>query len=231
MSQPAPVYKGRLMRKPKPDPAAKPAEPVKSAEDEAKENARRIISEARERAEAEGQKIIRNAQMDAEEKAEAILSEATTAAARRVIEMTKEAQQDLQVSQSTIADLVLASMRRILEGFEDAELIRRVVARGLSELRESRRITVKVHADDYSQVRYALWKSDLGFSGVIDNVEIDNQLSQGQLILDTGRSQIDVGLESQLKVLREHLAPEYVEAEQALAGQAEQPHVDEEIDA
>jgi type III secretion protein L len=213
MSQPAPVYKGRLMRKPKPDPAATPAEPIKSAEEEAKENARRILSEARERAESEGQKIIRNAHLDAEEKAEAILADATAAAARRVIEMTQEAQKDLQVSQSTIADLVLASMRRILEGFEDAELVRRVVARGLSELRESRRITVKVHADDYSDVRYALWKSDLGFSGIIDNVEIDNRLAKGQLVLDTGRSQIDVGLESQLKVLREHLAPEYLQAE------------------
>lgn len=231
MSQPAPVYKGRLMRKPKPDPAAKPAAPVKSAEDEAKENARRIMQEARERAETEAREIIRNAEAEAEAKAEAILADATTAAARRVYEMTQEAQKDLQVSQSTIADLVLASMRRILEGFDNAELVRRVVARGLSELRESRRITVKVHADDYSDVRYALWKSDLGFSGVIDNVEIDNRLEQGQLVLDTGRSQIDVGLASQLKVLREHLAPEYLEAEQSLAAEAEQPCLDENVDA
>jgi type III secretion protein L len=231
MSQPAPVYKGRLMRKPKPDPVAKAAEPVKSAEDEAKENARKILSEARERAETEAQKIIRNAHLDAEEKAEAILADASSAAARRVIDMTQEAQKDLQVSQSTIAELVLASMRRILEGFDDAELVRRVVARGLSELRESRRITVKVPADDYSQVRYALWKSDLGFSGVIDNVEIDNRLEKGQLVLDTGRSQIDVGLESQLKVLREHLAPEYLEAEQSLAADTQQLQPDEEVEA
>lgn len=231
MSQPAPVYKGRLMRKPKPDPATKSAEPVKSAEDAAKENAQRILKEAHERAEIEAQNIIRIAQSDAMEKAEAILADATTTAARRVIEMTQEAQKDLQVSQATIADLVLASMRSILEGFEDADLVRRVVRRGLSELRESRRITVKVHADDYSKVRYALWKSDLGFSGVIDNVEIDNQLAKGQLILDTGRSQIDVGLESQLKVLREHLAPEYVEAEQSLAAEAGAPPADEEMGA
>ena len=58
-------------------------------------------------------------------------------------------------------------------------------------------------------MRYALWKSDLGFSGVIDSVEIDSKLGPGQLILDTGRAQVDVGLESQLKLLREHLLPEY----------------------
>jgi flagellar biosynthesis/type III secretory pathway protein FliH len=122
-------------------------------------------------------------------------------------------------------------MRRILEGFDNADLVRRVVARGLSELRESRRIKVQVHADDYSDVRYALWKSDLGFSGVIDNVEIDNRLEQGQLVLDTGRSQIDVGLESQLKLLREHLAPEHLESEQSLLAEAEQPRAEEEVDA
>jgi type III secretion protein L len=231
MTQPAPVYTGRLMRKPKPDPAMKPAVPVKSAEDEAKENARKIISEARERAEVEANKIVRNARVDAEQGAAAILDDANSAVTRRVIEMTQEAQKDLQVSQSTIAELVLASMRRILEGFDDAELVRRVVARGLSELRESRRITVKVPADDYSDVRYALWKSDLGFSGVIDNVEIDNRLEKGQLVLDTGRSQIDVGLESQLKVLLEHLAPEYLQAEQSLAAETDPPPKDEEVDA
>jgi type III secretion protein L len=231
MSQQAPVYKGRLMRKPKPDPVAKAAEPVKSAEEEAKENARRIIKEAREQADSEAREIIRHAHAEAEAKAEAILADATTAVARRVFEMTQEAQKDLQVSQSTIADLVLASMRRILEGFDNADLVRRVVARGLSELRESRRIKVQVHADDYSDVRYALWKSDLGFSGVIDNVEIDNRLEQGQLVLDTGRSQIDVGLESQLKLLREHLAPEHLESEQSLLAETEQPRAEEEVDA
>ena len=140
MSQAAPVYKGRLMRKPKPDPAmAKVADPVKSQEEEAKENARRIVQEAQERAQSEAQEIVRKARAQAEEAAEEIISSANAAAARRVIEMTQEAQKDLEVTQSTIADLVLASMRRILEGFEDAELVRRVVSRGLSELRESRR--------------------------------------------------------------------------------------------
>lgn len=233
MSQPAPVYKGRLVRKPKADPAgaAKAADPVKSQEEEARENARKIVQEARERAESEAQKIIRNATAKAEEAAQEIISDATAAAARRVIEMTQEAQKDLEVTQSTIADLVLASMRRILEGFDDAELVRRVVSRGLSELRESRRITVKVNPEDYSDVRYALWKSDLGFSGVIDNVEIDNGLTQGQLVLDTGRSQIDVGLESQLKVLREHLAPEYLQAEAEIAAETAGEPVEQGEDA
>ena len=73
MSQPAPVYKGRLMRKPKPELAmvGNAPDPVKSIEDEAKETARRMLQEARERAESEAKKIIRNAHKEAEEKAEA----------------------------------------------------------------------------------------------------------------------------------------------------------------
>lgn len=222
------VYSGRVVRRSKPQPSASgmatgtpQATPEPAPQEAAKAQAEHILAQARQQAQDEARAMMERAQDEARAQAEEILADARTEAARRVLEMTEGARRDLHVSQAAIAEIVLQSMRRILGGFDQAELVRRTVKAGISELRDARRITVRVHEDSYSEIRYALWKSDVGFSGVIHDVEVDNRLDPGQLLLDTGSASIDVGLESQLTVLREHLAPEFVQAERELASEPE----------
>lgn len=104
----------------------------------------------------------------------------------------------------SLAELSLQIVRRVLGEFDDAELISRCVHQALREYRHDMAVTVRVAPERVARVE-ALLAADDGERPVC-RVEGDAQLGASQCLLVSPVAVVDVGLDSQLNVLRRALA-------------------------
>ena len=104
----------------------------------------------------------------------------------------------------SLADLSLQIVRRILGEFDDAELISRCVRQALREHRHGMNVSVRVAPEQVARVETLLAAEDSGH--VVYRVEGDAQLNTTQCLLVSPIAVVDVGLDSQLDVLRKALA-------------------------
>ncbi|SDL86101.1 type III secretion protein L [Modicisalibacter muralis] len=104
----------------------------------------------------------------------------------------------------SLAELSLQIVRRVLGEFDDAELISRCVHQALREYRHDMAVTVRVAPERVARVEALLAADESERS--LCRVEGDAQLGAGQCLLVSPVAVVDVGLDSQLNVLRRALA-------------------------
>ncbi|MDQ7729753.1 type III secretion system stator protein SctL [Halomonas sp. SpR8] len=125
-----------------------------------------------------------------------------TQAAELLTRTTQHVKTYLAGLDQSMADLCLQMVRRILGEFDDAELIGYCVRQALDEYRHDMAVTVRVAPDMVAQVEAILAERD----GSLDcHVEGDAQLDARQCLLVSPVAVVDVGVDAQLKVLREAL--------------------------
>ena len=131
--------------------------------------------------------------------------EGETQAAELLARTTRRVERYLGDLDQSLAELSLQIVRRVLGEFDDAELISRCVRQALREYRHDMAVTVRVAPGQTARVEALLAATDDGERPVC-RVEGDAQLSASQCLLVSPVAVVDVGLDSQLNVLRRALA-------------------------
>lgn len=126
-------------------------------------------------------------------------------AAELLARTTQRVERYLGGLDQSLADLSLQIVRRILGEYDDAELISRCVRQALREYRHDMNVTVRVAPDQVANVESLLATTNAD-GGSPCRVEGDAQLSATQCLLVSPVAVVDVGLDSQLRVLRQALS-------------------------
>lgn len=126
-------------------------------------------------------------------------------AAELLARTTRRVERYLSGLDQSLADLSLQIVRRILGEFDDAELISRCVRQALREYRHGMHVTVRVAPEQVAKVESLLAATDSA-ENTAYRVEGDAQLNATQCLLVSPIAVVDVGLDSQLNVLRQALA-------------------------
>ncbi|MGM8851987.1 type III secretion system stator protein SctL [Salinicola halophyticus] len=109
----------------------------------------------------------------------------------------------LESLEPALAELSLNLVRRLLGEFDDADLIARCVRQALSEWRHEHRLRIRVAPALESRVAALLAEHP---PVTVDfQVEADAQLEPGQCLLVSSVAVMDIGVDSQLDVLRQAL--------------------------
>lgn len=105
----------------------------------------------------------------------------------------------LEKLESTLVDLVLNSMRKIIDGFDDRERVLGVVRKALNYARSQRRVVLRLSPDDaeFVQEELAALQSDFPGIGLLD-VVADPRQAKGACLLESELGVIDAGIEVQL---------------------------------
>lgn len=154
------------------------------------EDARHAYRQERERGYAEGLQA-----------AQAEQAAAMVAIHRQTAGFLKQVEHD-------VADLVMASLRRILADFDDSERVLAVVASGLALLRRQKSVLLRVHTDDAAVVRRHMQALSSRFPG-IDYIDVvaDDRYARGACRMETAIGTIETSLDRQLDVLQRALCP------------------------
>lgn len=126
------------------------------------------------------------------------------------MEMTERMMETLSVGvdyleklESTLVDLVLNSMRKIIDGFDDRERVMGVVRKALSYARSQKRVVLRVCPEDAEMVQTELAALQRDFPGIgFLDVAPDARRKQGDCVLESELGIIDAGIEVQLAGIR-----------------------------
>ncbi|MAM59300.1 MAG: HrpE/YscL family type III secretion apparatus protein [Salinicola sp.] len=149
----------------------------------------RALGEARDAAYAEGFEAGRRA--------------GETQAARLLATTRDDVDRYLARLEPALAELALDLVRRLLGEFDEAELVARCVRQALREWRQAHRIRIRVAPSLEAPVA-ALLSEEPPATGDYE-VEADAQLGPGQCLLVSPVAVMDIGVDSQLDVLRQAL--------------------------
>ena len=110
--------------------------------------------------------------------------------------------------ENDVADVVLASVRKIIAGFDDTELTVRVARNALEVVRDQRRVTLRVNPGDETAVRTRIGELLTGYPGIgYLEVVADHRLKVSGCILETELGVIDASIDLQLQALKNVLKP------------------------
>ncbi|MDL2290709.1 HrpE/YscL family type III secretion apparatus protein [Desulfovibrio sp. OttesenSCG-928-F20] len=105
----------------------------------------------------------------------------------------------LEKLEGSLVDLVLNSMRKIIDGFDDKELVFGVVRKALSYARSQRRVVLRLCPDEAELVQEELAALQRDFPGIgLLDVVGDPRLTKGSCLLESELGIIDAGLDVQL---------------------------------
>ncbi len=162
------------------------------------------VRQALRRARAEAERIRREAVAAREQAREAGYREGLAAGAQERAEQilqTVSGAVDLLASLETqLVELVVDAVRRILDGFDDEVLARRLVQAGLARLRPTGPVTLRAAPDTAARMARAL-PPDAPASRLLHVVE-DGRLAEGQCVLESELGVVEIGVEAQLALLR-----------------------------
>jgi type III secretion protein L len=120
-----------------------------------------------------------------------------------VIETAAKVDRYLASLESELAHLTLEILRRVIQNFDDAELVARTARTALADLREAKAVTVRVHPSAEGEVRNAL--ADLLASADETpppiTIESDARLDTRGCILSTDFAVIDASVDAQLAAI------------------------------
>jgi len=126
-----------------------------------------------------------------------------TEALAELIDAVDRARQRLAASDEELAEIVLAAVEQMVGEIEEKDAAIRCVRRALQDAAGDIWASVHVSADDHPQVRAALENLPMSTpSPEIRSVEADPLLKQGEIILETPKGRIHVGLRQQLSRLK-----------------------------
>jgi type III secretion protein L len=126
-----------------------------------------------------------------------------TEALAELVDAVDRARQRLAASDEELAEIVLAAVEQMLGEIEEKDIAIRCVRRALQDAAGDIWAIVRVSADDHPQVEAALQNLSMNTpSPEIRSVEADPLLKQGEIILETPKGRIHVGLRQQLSRLK-----------------------------
>jgi type III secretion protein L len=108
----------------------------------------------------------------------------------------------LENLEGSIVDLVLNSLRKIVEGFNDRERVMGVVRKGLGYVRNQKRVVLRLPPEDDELAREEFEALRRDFPGIdILDLRPDPRLSKGSCVLESEMGLIDAGLEVQMAAI------------------------------
>lgn len=169
---------------------------AKSIVAEAREQAQRIVTEADEAYRRERERGYDDGQR-----------EASDAFAEQMIEVVSNTIDHYASVESTIVDLVMMAIKKILGDMEEKDRITKLVHHALTVVRNQSRVTLRVSPLQVDMVKESLGAITAGLSGIgFVDVVTDNRLGRGSCILETELGIVEASLDAQLAALHGALA-------------------------
>ncbi len=102
-----------------------------------------------------------------------------------------------------MVDLVMASVRKVVDGFDDQEKVVIVVRNALAVVRNQKQMTLRLHPDDLDGVRKRINEVLAAYPGIgfLDLLS-DARLAPGACILESDIGMVEASLETQIVALR-----------------------------
>ncbi len=109
----------------------------------------------------------------------------------------------LEGLEDTIVNLVMNSMSRIIDGFDDRQRAMGVVRKALSYARSQKRVVLRLCPEDAEiiQEELAALLRDFPSIGILD-VSTDPRMKKGDCVLESELGLIDAGLDVQMNAIR-----------------------------
>lgn len=122
--------------------------------------------------------------------------------AQQMLENITTSLNSLEGMEHTVVDLVMQSMRTILDEIPPQERVVKLVRRGLQHVRDQKAITLRVSDSEVETVRSRLDELIRDFPGVGAITVVGNpSLGEGACMLETELGVVDVSLAKQLEIL------------------------------
>lgn len=166
----------------------------------AKRDAEALLAQARKVFEAERQRGIDTGLRAGAEAKAALLAEATARIDR-----------EMAAAEQQFAAAVITTVERVLGSFDRQELLVRAAKHALGELRDARRLILRVAAEDAAAVERRLAEA-LGPGNLLVEIQGDPLLASGDAVLESELGFVSVGIEAQIAALRRGLGGAAVEA-------------------
>ena len=123
--------------------------------------------------------------------------------AERMLDTMTKGVDYLEGLEGAIADLVMAAMNKIIDGFTDKERVIGVVRKSLGYVRSQKRVVLRVAPEDAEMVQGEMKALQRDYPGIgILDVAVDPRLAGGACILESELGLIDASLNVQLEGIR-----------------------------
>jgi type III secretion protein L len=160
--------------------------------DNAHAQAQAILAGAQEAFEAERKRGY------ADGKQEALLDQA-----EKMIETVGRTVEYFAGVENEMVDLVMAAVRKVVDGFDDEEKVMVVVRNALAVVRNQKHMTLRLHPDDLETVRSRINDILAAYPGVgYLDLLADGRLAHGACILESEIGMVEASLEGQIEALR-----------------------------
>lgn len=160
--------------------------------DEAHAQAEAILAGAREAFEAERRRGYEDG------KQEALLDQA-----EKMIETVSRTVDYFAGVENEMVDLVMAAVRKVVDGFDDREKVMVVVRNALAVVRNQKQMTLRLHPDDIEVVRTGINDILATYPGVgYLDLLADARLTPGACILESEIGMVEASLEGQIEAVR-----------------------------
>jgi type III secretion protein L len=126
-----------------------------------------------------------------------------TEALAELVDAVERTRQRLAASDEELAEIVLAAVEQMVGEIDEKDIAVRCVRRALADAAGDIWASVRVSAEDHAEVRTALQNLPMNAaSPQIRAVEADPLLKKGEIILETPKGRIHVGMRQQLSRLK-----------------------------
>ena len=160
--------------------------------DNAHAQAEAILAGARESFEAERRRGYEDG------KQEALLDQA-----EKMIETVSRTVEYFAGVENEMVDLVMASVRKVVDGFDDREKVMIVVRNALAVVRNQKQMTLRLHPAEIESVRERINDILAAYPGVgYLDLLADARLGRGACILESQIGMVEASLEGQIEALR-----------------------------
>ena len=160
--------------------------------DNAHAQAEAILAGAREAFEAERRRGYEDG------KQEALLDQA-----EKMIETVSRTVEYFAWVENEMVDLVMASVRKVVDGFDDREKVMIVVRNALAVVRNQKQMTLRLHPAEIESVRERINDILAAYPGVgYLDLLADARLGRGACILESQIGMVEASLEGQIVALR-----------------------------
>ena len=105
--------------------------------------------------------------------------------------------------ENEMVDLVMASVRKVVDGFDDREKVMIVVRNALAVVRNQKQMTLRLHPAEIESVRERINDILAAYPGVgYLDLLADARLGRGACILESQIGMVEASLEGQIEALR-----------------------------
>lgn len=129
--------------------------------------------------------------------------EALMGQAERMIETVGRTIEYFAGVENEMVDLVMSSVRKVIDGFDDREKVMIVVRNALAVVRNQKQMTLRLHPDEVETVRGHINDLLAAYPGVgYLDILADGRLARGACILESEIGMVEASLENQIQALR-----------------------------